>query len=95
MIWLAATLIVLALAPGDGTRVLLGASLLLFALVSIKTAVIDAERWRTTAVHALPILNPRFAAGLAVTASYGILGRMIGVLPIPAEWHPQARAIPR
>jgi len=54
--------------------------------------VIDAERWRTTAVHALPILNPRFAAGLAVTASYAILRRMIDVLPIPAARHPQARA---
>jgi len=43
-------------------------------------------------VHALPILNPRFAAGLAVTASYAILRRMIDVLPIPAARHPQARA---
>lgn len=81
MIWLVAGVLILARAPSDPTRVLAGAAVVVLVLVGLHAMVVDTERWRATAAMMTPVVNLRFASGVAVVLVYALLARAIGRLP--------------
>lgn len=78
VIWTAAAVPVLALAPRDRTRILSHAAWMLLAAVGV-AALLDATMWRT----ASPVVfNLRFASALLIVMLYGVFAGMVGDLPI-------------
>lgn len=93
LVWLAAGVSLLALAPSDPTRTLLGATTLLLVGVGLRALILDTDRWRTVAAAFTPPgLNLRFAAGLLIAAVYALYAQRAGVLPFPRERRSLARA---
>ncbi|HEV8307064.1 MAG TPA: DUF2339 domain-containing protein [Methylomirabilota bacterium] len=79
VIWTAAAVPVLALAPRDRTRVLFFAGGVLLAAVGLHAATVDAERWRNVGP---PVLNLRFGSGLLIAALYAVFAGMADDFPI-------------
>jgi uncharacterized membrane protein len=95
LVWLAAGIVTLALAPSDPTRLLLYAASSVLAGVGLMRLLGDVERWQMARVSAAtPLLNLRFAVGLLVTAVYAVYARMVDTLPFPAaDARRSARAV--
>jgi uncharacterized membrane protein len=94
LVWLAAGIVTLALAPSDPTRLLLHAASIVLTGVGLMRVLGDVERWQMArATLAAPLLNLRFAVGLLVTAVYAVYARMVDTLPFSADARRSARAV--
>ena len=80
VVWMLATMVLLALARGDGTRVLLGvATLLLLALVG--EALGGTDRWARIQPSLRPAIgNPRFLAGCLLVVLTWLYGQVAETL---------------
>jgi uncharacterized membrane protein len=85
VVWMLATMVLLALTRGDGTRVLLGVTtILLVALVG--EALNGADPWRRIQPSLRPAVgNPRFLAGCLLVVLVWLYGQVAGALPYLGE----------
>ena len=85
VVWMLAAMLLLALARGDGTRVLFGvATLLLIALVG--EALGGTDRWARIQPSLRPaVSNPRFLAGCLLVVLAWLYGQVAGALPYLSE----------
>ena len=85
VVWMLATMVLLALARGDETRVLLGvATLLLLALVG--EALGGTDRWARVQPSLRPAIgNPRFLAGCLLVVLAWLYGQVAETLPYLGE----------
>jgi uncharacterized membrane protein len=85
VVWMLATMLLLALARGDRTRVLLGvATILLLTLVG--EALSGADSWRRVQPSLRPAVgNPRFLAGCLLVVLVWLYGQVAGALPYLGE----------
>jgi uncharacterized membrane protein len=85
VVWMLATMALLALARGDGTRILLGvATVLLLALVG--EALGGTDRWARIQPSLRRLMwNPRFLAGCLLTVLVWLYGQVAGSLPYLGE----------
>jgi uncharacterized membrane protein len=85
VVWMLAAMVMLALARGDGTRILFGvATILLIALVG--EALGATERWGRIQPSLRPaITNPRFLAGCLLVVLAWLYGQVAGALPYLSE----------
>jgi hypothetical protein len=85
VVWMLATMALLALARGDETRVLLGvATLLLLALVG--EALGGTDRWARVQPSLRPAIgNPRFLAGCLLVVLTWLYGQVAEALPYLGE----------
>jgi uncharacterized membrane protein len=85
VVWMLATMALLALARGDGTRLLLGvATVLLVALVG--EALGGADSWaRIQPSLRRAVQNPRFLAGCLLVVLVWLYGQVAGSLPYLGE----------
>jgi uncharacterized membrane protein len=85
VVWMLTAMALLALARGDGTRILLGvATVLLLALVG--EALGGTDRWaRIQPSLRSPIWNPRFLAGCLLAVLVWLYGQVSGSLPYLGE----------
>jgi uncharacterized membrane protein len=81
VVWMLATMVLLAMARGDGTRILLGvATVLLLALVG--EALGGMDRWaRIQPSLRQAVWNPRFLAGCLLVVLTWLYGQVCGTLP--------------
>jgi uncharacterized membrane protein len=85
VVWMLAAMVLLALARGDGTRVLLGvATVLLIAVVG--EALGGTDRWARIQPSLRPAVgNPRFLAGCLLAVLAWLYGQVGGTLPYLGE----------
>jgi Predicted membrane protein (DUF2339) len=85
VVWMLAAMVLLALARGDGTRVLFGsATALLLALVT--DALGGTDHWARIQPSLRPAMsNPRFLAGCLLVVLVWLYGQVAGVLPFLGE----------
>ena len=85
VVWMLAAMALLALARGDGTRILLGVTtILLLALVA--EALGGTDRWaRIQPSLRNPLWNPRFLAGCLLAVVVWLYGQVTGSLPYLGE----------
>jgi hypothetical protein len=85
VVWMLATMALLALARGDGTRLLLAVTtVLLLALVG--EALGGTERWARIQPSLRPVIwNPRFLAGCLLVVLVWLYGQVAGSLPYLGE----------
>lgn len=85
VVWILAAMVLLALARGDGTRVLLTVTtVLLLALVG--EALGGTDRWARIQPSLRPVVwNPRFLAGCLLVVLTWLYGQVAGTLPYLGE----------
>jgi uncharacterized membrane protein len=86
LVWTAAAVPLLALVPGDRTRLLLIATTALLAGLGVHATTVDVEGWqRLPAALQMPVLNLRFVSGLLIAGLYALYGWMAPTWPVRAE----------
>jgi uncharacterized membrane protein len=85
LLWLAAGVILLLLAPSDATRVVIGTATLILAGVAMIAVAADLDRWNGGRIAQAPVANFRFLAGVLIVAVYVLYARLSTALPAPPE----------
>ncbi len=86
LVWTAAVVPLLALVPGDRTRLLFVATTALLAGLGVHATTVDAEAWqRLPATLRMPVLNLRFVSGLLIAGLYALYGWMAPTWPVRVE----------
>lgn len=86
LVWVAAAIPMLALAPGDRTLVLPGAATLLLIAVGLMAMTVNVDAWRRVPLElARPVLNLRFLSGLVIAAVYAVYAGVAPRLPVAAD----------
>lgn len=92
LVWAVIAPPLLLLARGDRTRILLGATTALLAVVGLVSAGLAGD-WRRVAPELRPaVVNLRFVAGLLIVALYGLYARLAPELPVAATTRARLRA---
>jgi len=86
LVWTAAAVPLLALVPGDRTRLLLVATTALLAGLGVHATTVDVEAWqRLPATLRMPVLNLRLVSGLLIAGLYALYGWMAPTWPVRVE----------
>jgi uncharacterized membrane protein len=86
LVWTAAAVPLLALVPGDRTRLLLVAVTALLAGLGIHATTVDVDAWqRLPAALRMPVVNLRFVSGLLIGGLYALYSWLAATWPLRFE----------
>jgi uncharacterized membrane protein len=86
LVWTAAAVPLLALVPGDRTRLLLVAVTALLAGLGVHSTTVDVDAWqRLPAALRVPVVNLRFVSGLLVAGLCALYGWLTATWPLRVE----------